>query len=366
VPDPLTAPMPLKVLLATSAPSNQKPLNLAHEEAQIRASLSRLGEQYVQLEVLHHTTPDRLQQMISSYQPHVLHYIGHGLFDKQKQEGALLLEDDNGLARTFYATLLADTLRNSSVRLIILNACETSAEAEGEAFMGVASALVGAGIPAVIAMQYKVPDALALRYSEALYEYLVRAKPLDEAVTEMRIQAANGPGPDDQVWWGIATLFMRAENGVLWQSQPGVALPTSFSISKTITPPPSGESFTVTQTISGNSGIAITNSGTLNVGGSITQIGGDTGVGRTAVDESTLRQQIEQLLSQFVPHLDSLDPIEAQEFQDDMEDAAKSVPTWSRTRRKLNNALHIVENLRGIDSLLNQLEKLLRQVEKLA
>jgi hypothetical protein len=219
--------------------------------------------------------------------------------------------------------------------------------------MGVASALVGAGIPAVIAMQYKVPDSMALRYSEALYEYLVRTKPLDEAVTEMRIQAANGPGPDDQVWWGIATLFMRAENGVLWQSQPGMV------------PPPSGETVTVTQTISGNSGIAINNSGTMSVG-NVVQIGGDAGVGHTAVDETTLRQQIEQLLSQFLPHLDSLDPIEAQEFQDDMEDAAQSVPIWSRTRRKLNNAFHIVENLRGVDSLLNQLEKLLRHVEKLA
>ena len=62
-----------------------------------------------------------------------------------------------------------------------------------------------------------MPDALALRFTQTLYEQLLLGEPLDKAVTEMRIAASLGPKPEDQVLWGIPVLFMRSEDGRIWE-----------------------------------------------------------------------------------------------------------------------------------------------------
>ena len=385
VPESLNAPMPLKVLLVTSEPSNQKPLDLAEEERRMRVILGAMGK-LVELQVLHHASPETLQMAVTSFQPHVLHYIGHGMFDDRRQEGALLFEQNNDqrLAQPFYASQLSNTLRSSSVRLVVLNACKTSTEAEGKAFMGVAPALVIAGIPAVIAMQFNVPDRMAIRYTTALYEYLVRARPLDEAVTEMRIYAANGPEPYDRVWWAIPTLFMRAEDGVIWQPTAAheaytAVLPSTAEIAetaaqpitftKTITTPATSDPFTISQTISGGSGgININNAGNLNIGGNVTNVEGDQINNQPAENQTpeTIQQAIQALKTKFQPLLSQLYPDDAADFSKNMAEASTAVPRWSRTRRKLKNALEIAEELSDVDALLNELEALIEQMEALS
>jgi hypothetical protein len=395
VPESLNAPMPLKVLMFTAEPENQKPLDVAEEEKRIRAILDNMGD-LVQLQVLHHASPETLHTAVTSFQPHVLHYVGHGMFDERRQEGALLLEQNNDkrLAQPFHAYQLANTLRSSSVRLVVLNACKTSTEAEGKAFMGVAPALVIAGIPAVIAMQFNVPDRMAIRYTTALYQYLVSAAPLDEAVTEMRIYAANGPEPYDRVWWAIPTLFMRAEDGVIWQpteshveraaSLPSVAEVSArvdadiatlrgaeepVTVSKTFSIPPSAGPVEISQTISGTGGgININNTGNINIGGNVTNVGRDLIQGGTpSQDPDEMRTAIEALKTAFQPQLPQLDAADAQDFNRNMDDAVKdtAVSKWSRVRRKLNNALEIAEELSDSDALINQLEALVKQVESL-
>ncbi|MCA9979183.1 MAG: CHAT domain-containing protein [Anaerolineales bacterium] len=389
VPESLEAPMPLKILLVTAEPSNQKPLDIAEEERRMRDILGGMGD-LVQLQVLHHASPETLQTAVTSFQPHVLHYVGHGTFDEARQEGALLFEQNNDQrqAQPFYAQRLGNTLRGSSVRLVVLNACKTSAEAEGKAFMGVAPALVIAGIPAVIAMQFNVPDRMAIRFTTALYKYLVQATPLDEAVTEMRIYAANGPEEYDRVWWAIPTLFMRAENGEIWRSTPerdartAVLPPTDtiaanaaapLTITKTITPPPDGGAFTFSQTISGSSGgININNAGNFNVGGNVTNIGGNQinnyyGAAANDANPDEVRQAIRSLQVKFQPALPQLDAADAADFNRNMEEAHTAVvESVARARRKLKNALDIAETITGIDPLLNDLEALLKRVETIA
>ncbi len=384
VPESLAAPLPLKVLLITAEPTNQTPLDLEEEERRMKAILGEMGE-LVTLRIVHHVSPERLHTAVTDFQPHVLHYIGHGMFDDQRGEGALCFEQNDAqrLAQPFFGSQLADILRSSSVRLVVLNACKTSTEAEGKAFMGVAPTLVIAGIPAVMAMQFNVPDHMAIRYTTALYQYLIRARPLDEAVTEMRIYASSGPEPYDQVWWAIPTLFMRAEDGVIWQPTaaheahtavlPAIAeiaeaaaQPVTFT--KTVTTPATSDPFTISQTISGGSGgININNAGNFNVGGNITNVGRDqiNNQPSESLAPETVQQTIQSLKTKFQPALSQLHPDDAADFSKNMAEANTAVPRWSRTRRKLKNALEIAEELTDVDALLNELEALIEQVEAL-
>ena len=80
--------------------------------------------------------------------------------------------------------------------------------------MGLAPTLVDGGLPAVVAMQYDLPNVAAQPFMQTLYEFLALGKPLDTAVTEARI------GLDFNIlespYWGIPVLFMRSPDGNIW------------------------------------------------------------------------------------------------------------------------------------------------------
>jgi hypothetical protein len=68
-----------------------------------------------------------------------------------------------------------------------------------------------------MAMQFKVPQKTAYIFSRNLYEALTLGKPLDQAVTEMRLAAYLDVDARDQNYWGIPVLYLRARDGVIWQ-----------------------------------------------------------------------------------------------------------------------------------------------------
>lgn len=110
---------------------------------------------------------------------------------------------------------LLNLLRVSDVKVVFLGACLTSAFGASQAIMGIAPRLLWAGIPAVIAMQFAVPDRTATTFMGDLYRFLVAGEPLDVAVAKARL-GTYFKGKD-KIYWGIPTLFMRAPDGVLWQ-----------------------------------------------------------------------------------------------------------------------------------------------------
>ena len=210
----LKLPRPVKVIVATSEPSDQAQLDVTKELNYIRKLLGLMGN-VIDLQVLEHATPNRLQQAFQR-RPHIFHFIGHG--DFKDGQGMLILEDDSGKSSPLTAEQLMILMGNIGLKLVILNACKTAAQGTREAMLGLAPALVKAEIPAVIAMQFNVPDKTALSFTENLYRSLVAGFPLDEAITEMRIGAfITG---NDGYFWGIPTLFMRSPDGILWERSP--------------------------------------------------------------------------------------------------------------------------------------------------
>ena len=62
---------------------------------------------------------------------HVLHFIGHGGYDEEAQDGALALEDADGKTRLVTGRDLSMMIRHRSLRLVVLNACEGSPDRAG-------------------------------------------------------------------------------------------------------------------------------------------------------------------------------------------------------------------------------------------
>ena len=99
------------------------------------------------------------------------------------------------------------------IRLVVLNSCEGSRGAVDDPFSGVASSLIERGIPAVIGMQFEITDRAAILFGSEFYTALANGMPVDIAVAEAR----RGIYADDNdIEWGTPVLFMRVEDGQLF------------------------------------------------------------------------------------------------------------------------------------------------------
>jgi hypothetical protein len=82
---PPPAPLPLRILVVIAAPDDQKSLDTEEEIGVIQAALDeavRTGR--VQVEYLDDATLPAIGEALRRFQPHVLHYTGHGSYDKER------------------------------------------------------------------------------------------------------------------------------------------------------------------------------------------------------------------------------------------------------------------------------------------
>lgn len=166
--------------------------------------------------IIEDVTEEELDGALTA-KPDIFHFSGHGQFKDQDDWGSLLLIKEKGGRNPAYlaASALADRLAAAGVRLTVLGACESGRVNGKSAWTGVAPALIAAGIPAVLAMQYKVLDDMAILFSQAFYLSLAAGLTIDEAVTAGRLAMLH-KSSDKGVEWGVPTLYMRALDGLLF------------------------------------------------------------------------------------------------------------------------------------------------------
>jgi hypothetical protein len=215
----------MRVLVAVASPRELPTLKADEEYQRIEDELDELGGRFQVSRTA--ATVDALQDALRRG-PNVLHFIGHGGFDAAAG-GYLVLEDDQGGPQPVDAEVLAGLLRGSSVRLAVLNACESARTDPRESFAGVAPQLVRAGLPAVIAMQTYTPDEAATQFSRAFYGAIADDWPVDAAVTAAR-QALFAHAPASPVW-SVPALYLTAPDGILWERAVGATAAESESTS---------------------------------------------------------------------------------------------------------------------------------------
>jgi tetratricopeptide (TPR) repeat protein len=225
---PLGVTPPLRVLGMVARPGDQQALGIDDEQQRLRralAELERAGR--VELNWVPGQTWRDLQAAMRAGPWHVFHFIGHGGFDANAGEGTLALANDQGRTYSLHASDLAMLLRgHQSLRLVLLNACDTGRASALDPFSSVAGALMRRGIPAVLAMQFEITDQAAIEFSQTFYGAVADQLPVDVSVTEARhaIRLAL-PGTLE---WGTPVLYLRSPDGYIFDLADAPALSQSI------------------------------------------------------------------------------------------------------------------------------------------
>jgi hypothetical protein len=180
---------PLRLLIVLSNPVDTSPLLIEQEEEVLTRALAdavRNGRVQVKWLKRKDATLERLQDVLRTFQPHVFHFVGHGIFDEDRKHGALVLETEEGRGRIAPAQLIATLLTDSGVQIAVFNSCHSGTASTTDIMTGVAGALVNAGVPAVVATMREVVDPAALLFSRELYRSLVEGYGLEPALAEAR------------------------------------------------------------------------------------------------------------------------------------------------------------------------------------
>ena len=209
---------PLRVLLVASSPADHALLDLEKEQQLIEKAFA--GCKDVQVGILRKASLEALYEELRLRPAHVLHFMGHGVFDEDRGEGCLLLETPSGTAEPINGQLLTHQLKSLLPSLVVLNACDSARTASSQGmdfFAGAASALVMGGAPAVVAMRAPITNRLATIFSKVFYRELATEQPVDAAVAEARLAMyrADPCSPE----WATPVLFMRVLDGLLFQSE---------------------------------------------------------------------------------------------------------------------------------------------------
>jgi len=222
VPEPprsITIHPTLRVLVVISNPVDLAEWGLVELDAEKEKQVLKEAleewekEGLVQLEFLDHAIASEIREKLRRYQPHVFHFIGHGVF--QDDQGYLVIEDDDCRLRLINdRTFREFFLGSDCTKLVVLNACQSATSSSTQPMVGMAPSLVRRGLPAVVAMQYSIYDDTAIRFSREFYRALALGLPVDTAISEARRGIFIDCGPERRDW-GTPVLFMRSPDGVI-------------------------------------------------------------------------------------------------------------------------------------------------------
>lgn len=221
---PRSAPT-LRILVVLASPEGVVPLDLSVERQKIEQAVA--GRPDIDLRVLDNPTFGELTDRLRQESYHVLHYMGHGAFDEASGVGQLLLAGADGRVAPVTAERLAQVVLDvESLRLVVLNACDTGRMKRGaeQPFTDLAGALLRSGVPAVIAMQTPIPDADAIELSRVFYRHLAAGESADEALAEARVAvyAASESlgGSAGSGTWAVPALFVRRPELAIFRPAP--------------------------------------------------------------------------------------------------------------------------------------------------
>ena len=220
-PAALSITPPLKVLGMISSPAGLPALDVEAERARLEEALRpHIDAKRVELHWLDEVTWAGVHDKLLEQEWHVLHYIGHGGYDTETDEGVLAFVGRNGRADHVTASRLADLLDEAepTPRLVVLNSCQSGASGTMDLFSGTAAALAHSGIHAVAAMQYSISDDAAVAFSRGFYKALAHGRGIDEAVRSGRIGILGLSR--GTLEWITPVLYLRGEDTHLFDIAP--------------------------------------------------------------------------------------------------------------------------------------------------
>lgn len=244
----LEADLPIRVLLLSPRPEVDEDGNpvgyLDHRSSALPLvqAVENLGEELVKVDILHPPTFPTLKTALRKAKEagapyEIVHFDGHGVFDRRVGLGALCFEDPRDskklgkrLLKLVYANELAAELREYGVPLIYLDACQT-AQAEEDPQASVAAKLLEEGVGSVVAMSHTVLVETARRFVEPFYRRLAEGKRVGDAMLAGQIALYDDPfrhkimgaGDLNLQDWFVPVLYQDKEDPQLFTVKIGEA-----------------------------------------------------------------------------------------------------------------------------------------------
>jgi hypothetical protein len=211
-PTPLSITGPLRVLGIISDPDGLTGLNVEKERKRIEDALEPLiRSRHAHLDWLPHADTQTLQYALYA-RPHAIHYIGHANYYDDRRGGVLWFKTGDGKPEELPDEFLATLLRDSTVRFVFLNTCESGHTG------GLCQMLVKRGIPAALGMQTTILDEVAINFATGFYRALSNRWSVDSAVVEGRKAIVTALKNDlNRTEWVQPVLYMRTSDGRLFE-----------------------------------------------------------------------------------------------------------------------------------------------------
>jgi hypothetical protein len=214
---PLPIEPPLRILGLVAQPRNLAELATDDEQDRLQSALAApINEGLIELDWVEPASWSRVHERLLHGPWHVVHFIGHGDYDHESDEGALALVDERGKANWVEASRMVDLLdmARPTPRLVVLNSCASAQDGRQELHSGTAATLVHSGIAAVAAMQFSITDDAAIVFSRGFYTALVAGKTVEEAVRSGRTEIL-GLGRDT-LEWVTPVLYVHGDTSRLF------------------------------------------------------------------------------------------------------------------------------------------------------
>jgi DNA-binding response OmpR family regulator len=162
-------------------------------------------------------TYETVRKALHKCEYHIVHYAGHGTYDKWSSENSYLSfwEKGNrrGAVKKMPISELQMLLRGSDLRFAYLSCCLGTKTGEpakllDDDFLGIADGLVHARVPSVLGFRWPVSDKGANELALAFYKSLANQGKIDTALLHARCEVA--ARNRDDITWLSPILIMQA------------------------------------------------------------------------------------------------------------------------------------------------------------
>jgi tetratricopeptide (TPR) repeat protein len=180
--------LPVRILMVTCRPDGAGFIDPRSIATPLLDALDSLPEDF-EVEFLRPPTLKALDKRLrdeTQPQIHIVHFDGHGAFDKKEGLGLLLFEDDEHAMHLVKAEQIGTLLNKSGIPLMVLNACQSAQSDDKNPLASVAARLIESGVGGVVAMNYSVLVETAKRFTKEFYGALARGQSANAAMDTAR------------------------------------------------------------------------------------------------------------------------------------------------------------------------------------
>lgn len=181
--------LPVRILVVVARPDDAGFIDPRAITIPLLDAVAGLGDDVV-VEFLPQPTLTALSQRLrdrAAPSVHVVHFDGHGVYDRALGLGYLLFENEEHRSDEVDANRLGTLLNETGVPLMVLNACQSGMQKEANPYASVAARLIRTGVGSVLAMNYSVLVVAAHKFVAAFYAGLANGLSVGQAVDAGRL-----------------------------------------------------------------------------------------------------------------------------------------------------------------------------------